>query len=158
MLIALALTACGKNDGIYQGGYGYMGQAPAPYGYAPAPQYGNGFNPQMPAGYPSQYTPFVPIHNYMQGSPSTQQYWGQHWNGWQNYAQYNGYNQYDFNRFWYDYCPQQWQGTQWNNVYNYYNTNYYSWMTPQTQFAPQMNPNYFWQNYTGYDNYCYSCY
>jgi len=175
-LVVLALSACGKNTGLVAGPY--LGQAPAPYGYAPAPQYGNpygggagygNFYPQqqMPSGYSNQYYPFMPIHNYMQSNPQLQNYWSGYWGGWQNYANRNGYNQYDFNRFWYDYCPQQWgNSNEWANFYNYYDQNFYYWMTPSTQFSPSASPSYFWQNYSGYSyqplnnyGYCYEyCY
>lgn len=168
LLVLLAIAACGKNDGLrtVPMGPAPMGMAPAPYGYspynpgyAPNPQYGNPaygnpyFTPggQVPNGYGQGFYPFMPIYNYMQSNPYTQNYWGGFWNGWQNYANQNGHNQYNFPAFWYDYCPQQWGGNQqWNNMYNYYNTNFYFWMTPQTQFQPSMSPNNFWQNYNGY--------
>lgn len=186
LLLPLAIVACGKNDGVRALPYGpapapgspyFMPQAPAPGGgFAPAPQfpngggyYGGGYNPyfypQQPTGYGQQYYPFLPIHNYMMQNPYRQNYWQQHWNGWQQYAGQHGYNQYDFNRFWFDYCPQQWSYTEWAPMYNYYDQNFYFWATPQTQYAPTADPGYFWQNYNGYsyqplDNYyCYDyCY
>lgn len=184
LLIALVVLACGKNEGIRAVGAApgpvpYT-QAPPPPGYQPggyyppSPQYpsspqnptpGYGyqppyFQPQMPQGMPPGYYPFLPIDNYMRRNPYTQQYWQGYWGQWQQYAQNHRYNQYDFNRFWFEFCPQQWSYTDYAELYNYYDANVYFWVTPQTQFSPQADPGYFWEYYQGLsyqplDNYGY---
>ena len=177
LLLALALlvvVGCGKNDAFVPlSPLGYApppAQFPNPGGYPggyPGGGYSGGyFTPQMPGGYPNQYYPFLPVHNYFQSNPQLQNYWGGFWNQWQNYANYHQYNQYDFNRFWFEYCPQAWGQGSYANLYGYFNQNVYHWATPQTQFNPSADPNYFWQHYDGYSysnldsyGYCYDyCY
>ncbi len=154
--VLLLITACGKNEAIIPGGYYPPNfQAPMPPGggyYPPAQPYSGGgqspyFQPQMPSGFPSQYTPFVPFDNYMRRSQPTQQYYVNLWVNWQGYSQQRGYNQYDFSRFWYEYCPQQMQNTQYQNVYRYFDQNVYSWVDPAMQWGGGYNPSQFWQNY-----------
>lgn len=172
-VVALLLTACGKNEPIIPSGYyppNY--QAPMPQGggyYPPSQPYGGQgpspyFQPQMPSGYPSQYTPFIPFDNYMRRSQPSQQYYINLWVNWQGYSQQRGYNQYDFSRFWYEYCPQQFQNTQYQQVYNYFDQNVYGWVDPSMQWGNGYDPNHFWQNYNYMpyqyaDDYCGSgCY
>lgn len=181
-IVVLALISCGKNDGVRfvpnSHGYGanpmVVPQAPAPFNYyAPAAQFPNGYSsgsspyfyPQMPQGYSAGYYPFLPIHNFMTQNPYRANYWQQFWNGWASYAGNQGYSQYDFTRFWLEYCPQQWSYSPWMNLYNYYDQSFYSWVTPQTQFPQNVNPGFFWQNYYGYSyqpidlSYCFdNCY
>ncbi len=153
--IALVVSGCGKNEPIVPYGY-YPPTYQAPYGpgYAPnTPYYGGQtpmpyFQPQMPQGYPNQYTPFLPFDNYMRRSPVTQQYYINLWVGWQGYSQQYNYNQYDFGRFWYEYCPQQFYGTQYMDTYNYFDQNYYGWMDPSMQWGQYgYDPYSFWGNY-----------
>ncbi len=160
--ISLALISCGKNDPIRPLGTPIApNKAPAPPSYAPGGNFapntffpqtpmGN-FRPQMPMGQPSQYYPFVPLDNYMRRDPRLQQYWDGYWRQWQGYAQRNRINQYDFSKFWFDYCPNQWSHTQFGNLYNYMDSNFYYWTQPGTQFPVQngnvnFSVDYFWGN------------
>lgn len=170
LVFALMVSACGKNEAIRSVPLQPLPQAPPPPGYAPggtpgygypgypggtpAPQYPNPyFQPQIPQGYGQGYYPFLPVDNYMRQNPYRQQYWTQFWGQWQQYAYYNNYQQYDFNRFWFEYCPQQWGGTEWASMYNWYDSNVYGWATPNTYYAPKADPGYFWQNYNGFSYY-----
>ena len=167
----LLFSACGKNEPIANNGTGtgspyYYPQAPVPPnggyypppgGYPPGGNGGGYFNPQMPQGMPNQYTPWLPIDNYFRYRQQPQA-WVNIWMNWQYYAQYRGYNQYDFSGFWFDYCPNQLSGTQFQPVYNYFDTNVYYWIDYNTQFQCD-DPSYFWQNYQGMpysnvDSYC----
>lgn len=135
----------GGPGGYFPGGYnpGY------PPGFQP-PGMMPPFRPQMPPGMPSQYYPFLPVDNYFRGQPQTMPYWNQVWRGWQGYAQDVGRSQFDFNTFWYDYCPQIWSGGQMAGVYNSIDINFYEWVSPNdTQFSPYADPGYFWSNYNG---------
>jgi hypothetical protein len=172
VVVGLLVSACGKNEAFVPGGYyppNYQAPMPPGGGYFPPQQpYGGGqspyFQPQMPSGYPSQYTPFIPFDNYMRRSQPMQQYYVNLWVNWQGYSQQRGYNQYDFSRFWYEYCPQQFQGTQYMDLYNYFDQNVYYWVDPSMQWGGGYDPNYFWQNYNYMpyqyaDSYCSSgCY
>lgn len=157
----LFFSACGKNDPIVPTGTSgpynpnYYPQAPVPPngGYYPPPggyQGGNPpyFNPTLPPGMPPQYTPWLPIDNYFRQNPQTVNVWVNIWVNWQNYAQYQGYDVYDFPRFWFDYCPSQLGGTQFAPVYNYFDQNVYYWVDYNTQFYCE-DPSYFWQYYQG---------
>lgn len=104
------------------------------------------FQPQMPPSYPIQYYPFLPLYNYFQQNQQMQMYWAQFWAQWQQYAQMRGYQQYDFSRFWTDYCPQQWSQGGYDQVYGYFNQSFYYWVTPQTQFSYNVDPSTFWSN------------
>ncbi len=151
-LLAVAVvlvTACGKNSDYGYGGY----QAPNPYvsqnpnypGYNPY-QGQNQFRPQnVPAGYPNQYTPWMPLHQYMQQDPYRAQQYQQMLNGWYSHAAYYGYNQYDFSQFWLGYCPQYWN----TGYYQYFNTFVYPWVTWNTAFPTQYNPSQYWNSYSG---------
>lgn len=154
--VALVLSACGKNEPIVPIGGGYYGpQAPMPPGggyYPPTSPYGGPgpspyFQPHMPNGYPNQYTPFLPIDNYMRRTPQMQQVWVNIWVNWQGYSQRRGYSPYDFSRFWYEYCPQQFSGTQYQNLYNYFDQNVYNWVDPYQSWGGNYDPSYYWQNY-----------
>jgi hypothetical protein len=101
----------------------------------------------------------------MRRTPPLQQYWTQFWYGWEQYSFQRGYNPYDFSRFWFEYCPQQWSYTQYADLYNYFDQNVYHWMDPYMSFQVS-DPGYFWQYYNwmpyapvdayGYcDGYCY---
>lgn len=175
MAVAVLVSACGKNEPIVP-----VGAYPSPYNqapvnpngtyYPPSTQYPTGpspyFQPQMPQGYPNQYTPFLPIDNYMRRTPPMQQYWSNLWVNWQSYSYQHNYNQYDFSRFWYEYCPQQMYGTQYQQLYSYFDQNVYYWTSPNMQWGGNYDPSYYWQNYNymsyqpidnyGYcDGYCY---
>jgi hypothetical protein len=175
IVVGLLVSACGKNEAFVPGGY-YppVNQAPMPPGggyYPPSTQYPGGgpspyFRPQLPQGYPNQYTPFLPLDNYMRRTPPMQQMWVNVWVNWQDYSYQRGYDQYDFSRFWYEYCPQQFYGTQYWDMYNYFDQNVYQWADPNMQWGQSYDPYYFWQNYDympyqpidsyGYcDSYCY---
>lgn len=174
VLVLLAVVvSCGKNEGVrsipaappppsnpptqapppsggYPGGYGPVGGY-NPGTYPPGTGYPGGpaFQPQMPPGMPPQYYPFLPIDNYMRQQRMAP-YWNQVWGNWQNYAGYQDYDIYDFNVFWYDYCPQIWEGTSMAGVYNSIDINFYDWVDPySTQFSPDADPSYFWFNYSG---------
>lgn len=125
---------------------GYPGGYAGGYPSAGTPTY---FLPQqtMPQGYPAQAYPFLPIYNYFQQSPNMQAYWNGFWAGWAAYAQQQGMSPYNFNAFWYNYCPQQWGGSnQGQSLYGYFNQNFYYWATPQMQWSSSVNPSTFWQN------------
>ncbi len=153
-LFFLAVVGCGKNDGVRPTGYyGPNGPiAPAPNGQYPG-NYGPSFQPQMPQGYPQQYTPFLPVDNYFRQNQQMQAYWQQMWMNWQQYASVRNYNPYNFAPFWYEYCPQVWSGTPMMQVYDYYNTNFYFWANAGTQFPTQVNPVTYWSPYAGYSQY-----
>ncbi len=140
---------------MYQApGYGAPGY-PSNYtpGYGYLPGYGNngyypgGFAPQMPSGYPSAYTPFLPVDYYMRNNPQLAPQWPQIWNQWRNYANNYGYNPYDFNRFWFDYCPRSNMSPQ---IYIYLDQTFYPWVNTNTVFPANLNPQYFWIHYQGY--------
>ncbi len=140
----LVLSAC-NSEPVYPVSQapGYPGQYPTYPGQQPPT-----FNPVLPQGQQPQYTPFVPIDCYMNQNPQLYQYWQTMWSDWQNYSYYYGIDQYDFSTFWFDYCPQQWQGTQYQEIYTYLDTYFYSWTTPQTQFSPYgYDPGQFWGGY-----------
>lgn len=82
--------------------------------------------------------------------PQLAAYWNQVWINWQDYAYNRGNDIYDFNAFWFDYCPQIWGGTPMADVYNVIDINYYDWVDPYTTtFSPNADPGYFWQYYIG---------
>jgi hypothetical protein len=110
----------------------------------------------MPNGMPPQYTPWLPVDNYFRQNPTTVNIWVNIWNNWQVYAPQHGYQQYDFNRFWFEYCPNNYP--QYMDVWNYFDTNVYWWVQPNSQFQCE-DPTYFWQYYqgmpySGVDDYC----
>jgi hypothetical protein len=150
----LIFAACGKNDAVRSvGNSGPYPQGPypqAPYNPGYPPNGGGGyppFNPQMPPGMPPQYTPFLPIDNYFRSQPQiTNVYVNIIWPQWQQYANYYGYNPYDFNTFWYDYCPTT--GYIDNSVYQYYDNNYYWWANQGQGYCDYgCDPEYFWSYY-----------
>jgi hypothetical protein len=148
VVLFLWVAGCGKNAPVN------IGNAPYPISYygGNTSDYPN-FYPQMPQGYPNQYTPFLPIDNFMRSSPSCQScqnYWTTFMSGWQNYAQYNGISPYNFSYFWTSYCPQQWQGSSMMGLHQYFNQSFYYWVTPSTQFNSSITPNSFWGGYSGY--------
>lgn len=171
---SLFLVSCGKNDPVRPGSVPVAPtQAPAPPnynygggGFGPGGGYGGNyspgqffpqqpignFRPQMPQGRPPQFYPFVPLDNYMRQDPRMVPYWNQMWGRWQQYAQFNRMNQYDFGAFWFDFCPNQWAGTAWADVYNYLDSNFYYWTQPGIQFytGGSTTPEYFWQNANGF--------
>lgn len=157
--LMLALAACGKNEALFpiaQQPYGapiYQAPGyPSNPGYGYPPGYGNngyypgGFAPQMPSGYPSAYTPFLPVDYYMRNHPQLAPQWPQMWNQWRTYADHYGYNPYDFNRFWFDYCPSSMN----QQIYVYIDQTFYSWANYDTVFPTNMNPQFFWMHYQGY--------
>ena len=141
----------------YPGGGYYPTQ---PSGYVP----GQNFWPQVPTGMPVQYQPFLPIDNYFRRSPQMFSYWQKLWSSWVTYSNVWGINPMNFNRFWFDFCPQQWQGTSYGDgFYQWFDQNFYYWMQPNTQVSVSVNGN-FWQNYQGYyfgavdaGGYCLGC-
>jgi len=187
VLLLLVFVACGKNDGIRGvGAQPYPppvvqappppggGYAPPPPGYMPPPmpQYPNPnyqppayWVPTLPPGRTTpRYTPFLPIDNYMRRTPQRHQRWIDFWAGWQGYSRHRGYDEYDFNHFWFEYCPEQWEGTDYAHVYNQLDASVYFWVDMYTPIAPTAEPNHFWQYYSGMpygdlDSYCqYGCY
>lgn len=175
MLLA-SLVGCGKNDAVVPvGQLPPPMQAPPPPNYNPPayppgggggyppgggggyypppqqqPQPPMGFRPQLPPQMPPQYYPFLPIDNFMRQSPQMQQYWAYFWGQWQGYAQRRGVNPYDFTRFWFDYCPQQWGYGEFQQLYSYFDQNFYYWVTPQTYFSQNIDASYFWANCDAY--------
>jgi hypothetical protein len=129
-------------------GYGTPGYGSPGYPYGGYP---GGFQPSMPGGYPSAYTPFLPIDNFMRQNPQTAGYWPGFWNQWRQHCQYQGCNPYDFNKFWFDYCPQYWNHGAYLQLYVYLDQNFYFWMSPNTRFSQQLNPQNFWNYYQGYN-------
>jgi len=131
--LALILGACGKNDQVAPiQNYPQTNPAPPPSNYNPNqspyggsyqpptggyPQPGTGyqqtpypynngggyFNPNLP-----QSGPFLPAYQQWNQSPQGGTSWNQTWNdGWVPYAEYYGYDEYDFDGFWNDYCQTQ---------------------------------------------------
>lgn len=153
MSFAAILIGCARDESFTQipsVPYQPITQAPPPTAYPPTTTpTGPTFQPSLPPGYTWSYTPFLPVDYYMR-QPGYQNYWAQVWAYWQQYATQRGTNQYDFNTFWFTFCPQIWQGTQMWSMYQYINTNYYYWVQPTTQFTTNLNPTYFWQYYYGY--------
>lgn len=140
----------------YGGGqypYGGMGGYPygSPYGYGyPGAQYPYYFNPQMPSGYPSQYTPFLPLDNYFRNNPQYgQPYWNALWNQWYQTANHWGVSPYDFPVFWNEYCPQVMRSGQEYGIYVTFQQNFYSWAQPGVEVPTNVNPNSFWIHYLG---------
>jgi len=133
LVFLLLFAACGKNDAVRNVGTGgpYAPQAPYNPNYPQGPQNPQypPFNPQLPPGMPPQYTPWLPVDNYFRQQPPqvTNVYINVILPQWQQYANYYGYNQYDFNTFWYDYCPQYVipYGYMDAGTYSYYDSYYY---------------------------------
>lgn len=160
VLAGIVVLAGCNNEPIRQ-----VNVAPNPIQYPSYPGQPPTFQPQLPQWQQQpQFTPFVPIDCYMNQNPALYQYWQTMWYGWQNYAVSYNINPYDFTTFWYDYCPQQWQGTEYQEIYTYLDTYFYSWMSPQTQFSPYgYDPTQFWGGYQafpmqpwgGCSGYCY---
>lgn len=154
LAVVLFLAACGKN-GPYDGyGYGPYTQAPGypgtyPYGYGGNNGYG-GFNPQLPSGYPSSYTPFLPVDYYMRNHPTYAAYWPSFWNQWTRDCRTMGYSPYNFSYFWYSYVPRYWAAGPYQQFYSYFNSTFYYWMAPGAQFATSLSPQQFWSGYSGY--------
>ncbi len=148
LLVAFTVS-CGKNEVIYP----YAMNQPlnqAPYmGNGFSPSGNGGFSPQLPSGYPSAYTPFLPIDNYMRGNPQLAGYWQSHWMNWRSHCSQRGYSPYDFNQFWFSYTPQQWQNTGFYPLYQQFNQSFYGWANPQVQYASGLSPANFWFNYQG---------
>lgn len=165
------LSACGKNDGFYSLGngawpYGQVArpvppQAPLPTGYGsstsyypPPMSYPQGapmpppvFSPQLPPAMPVQFIPFIPVYQYVMVYQP--QIWVPLWTQWQQYAQIQHINMYDFGAFWYGYCPSM-CGQAFQPAYPYLNNTFYSWMAPGMNFSTVIDPVYFWGNYSGY--------
>lgn len=127
----------------------------------PATGGGNGptFNPSLPPGQTQQYVVFLPI-DYFFRQYGYQAYWQQIWNQWQQVAYYYGTHAYDFNTFWFEYCPQVWYGTDMWNVYQYMDQSFYGWAQPQVPIQSTSSASVFWQYYYGYgygNSSCQSC-
>jgi hypothetical protein len=183
--IMILFSACGKNEAVrsvgnnpppnYPPNQGPYNQAPMPPngGYYPPPGGGGYpaggpppyFQPVMPPQMPPQYTPFLPIDYYFRQRPQLVNVYVNIWNDWRTYANYYGYNQYDFNGFWFDYCQTNWVGGYYGDLYNYMNTNVYWWASPEVSYCDSgCDAGYFWQHYQGFDygnldnTYCQECY
>lgn len=150
----------GYNPGYYPGGNGgynpgYFPGGPGGYnpGYPPGfrpPGMLPPFRPELPPGMPPQYYPFLPVDNYFRCQPQMAPYWDQVWTQWEGYAADTGCSPYDFNTFWFEYCPQIWSGSSMENVYQSIDVNFYGWVDPySTQFSSYADPGYFWDNYDG---------
>lgn len=131
--------------------------APRPGGYPNVPPNSPVFNPQMPVQQPTQFYPFMPIEGFMSQNPQLYYYWQSMWQQWQYTAYYWGTSEYDFQTFWYDYCPQVWQGTQYNQIYQYLDSYFYWWNSPQQQLPQQANAYDFWYQYQNYPYYQWGC-
>jgi hypothetical protein len=107
------------------------------------------FTPVLPPGMPSQFYPFLPVYSYFNQNPSLQGYWSGMWNQWLQYAYVNGYDQFNFIPFWYDFCPTVLATGALSEVYSFFNYNVYGWMNPQMVFPPSVSPAVFWQYYVG---------
>lgn len=159
---SVVFTGCGKNEPIYGVGmyppqqYPYSpygpngGNAPYPNTYPPGysgpyspgqypPGYGTPFNPGMPTGFPQSYYPYLPMHPYLQNSGV----WGQ----WMNTCQNYGLNPYDFQTFWYEFCPYACDP----GVQQFYSEYYYPWYDG---YLPSSSSQNFWQHYEGFPSYC----
>lgn len=135
----LLVSACGKNVPVYQ--------APTPWMGNPG---GTGFQPQLPQGYPNQYTPFLPVDYYMRNHPQMAAQWPVLWTQWQAYAVVIGVSPYNFPVFWFEFCPQQWNAGAFYSMYSYLDQNFYYWVTPTTAFSPAMSAQTFWTPYQGF--------
>jgi len=147
VLVAAFTASCGKNERINTLPPAGPMMAPPPQnyngGYTPG-----GFQPAIPQGYGPQYYPFLPVDNYMRGQNPG--YWNQYMNGYFTHCQQNQINPYNFNYFWYSYCPSQWYGTQmWTDIYVPFNSNVYYYSNSQ-YYWPNSNASY-WQNWAGVD-------
>ena len=118
LVVALLIVSCGKNDGVRPTGPGFIPPVAPPPQFVPTGGAGGGgfpgtggYQPQMPQGYPNRYYPFLPVDNYFRQNQQLQLYWQQLWSRWQMYAQQRQIEIYNFYRFWYEYCPQEWHGT-----------------------------------------------
>jgi len=157
LVLTLGVFAgCGKNEPIMPiGSVPYQAPPPAYYPQNPYPQ-GPGyqqppyFQPQIPQNQPPAYYPFVPVDNYFRQNPQTQPFWGPMWNRWQSYSGQRGTNPYDFNKFWYDFCPQDWGQRGYGDLYRQFDDSFYWWATPQTQWDVNVDVNVFWAPYDGY--------
>jgi hypothetical protein len=131
-----------------------------PVGVAPGPQQVPQFPGQQPPLFQPQFppwqqqpqfTPFLPIDCYMNQHPVLYQYWQTMWLDWQNYAYHYGYSEFDFNTFWYEYCPQVWLGTEYQEIYWYLDRYFYYWVSPQTRWSPLgYDPGTFWGAYQNF--------
>ncbi|NBX83468.1 hypothetical protein EBQ90_10360 [bacterium] len=165
ILVSIVLASCGKNDGIRTAGVGGPYPSPmgpsAPYptgptGYGPNPGYfpsggfsgypmGGMFQPYLPAGYPAQFYPWVPIYWYFQQYVYLQPVFMTIWNGWQTYAFIQQIPVYSFSQFWFSYLPQVISP----QLYQYFSSQFYPWMNPNLVFPASYSPQMFWQNYNG---------
>ncbi len=151
-------VGCGKSQGDFQGlNSPYMAAPGFPGGYTALPASGypanpvyGGFNPQLPVGYPADYTLFLPVDYFMRTNPQTAPFWPGYWNAWASYAYLRGWSVYDFKHFWYDYTAIQWSKGAWNQIYRYLDRNFYAWLNPYVVYATPVNPQAFWVNYSGY--------
>jgi len=159
------VTGCGKNDGIRTAGGYYSPQSPSvnppggggfpgPITSNPFPSnpsfnggFGGGgtFQPYLPSGFGNGFYPWMPIYGYYQQNVNLRPVFVALWNGWQNYACANHVSVYDFTAFWYNYCPQVMS----QPLYQYFSSQFYPWMTPSAVFYTSVNPQIFWQNYSG---------
>ena len=139
------------SNGYYPSGP-YNGPQSSPYGYNyPGTYYPYYYYPQMPQGYPSAYTPFLPIDNYYRNNPAYgPQYWQQIWSNWLVTAQYWQVSPYDFNMFWNSYCPLIFTSGNSYNIYVTLGQQFYSWATPGVTInVGSSSPSQFWINYIG---------
>lgn len=140
-------------------GNGYQAPPP-PNGFQPPvqPPIGPGpvFRPQVPPQMPPQFYPFAPVYQYMQMNFQLQQQWMILWQRWQQFAQWNAVNQYNFAMFWTQFCPQQ---PEFRQVYGYLDQSFYYWVTPETYFPPQADCATYWNDWNYYPYECYDyCY
>jgi len=160
-------VGCGKNEAVRPVGYYpsgpsnpydkpyYPQQAPPPPGgnFLPPPygpyNPGGFFHPGPgPANHPTDFYPFLPLYQYMNRNPFLTDHWNSLWNEWRYYSYRQGCGAYDFGCFWFDYCPSRGSGRQtFDPIYRYFDNNVYFWVTVDTEFLPNMNPTYFWEDY-----------
>ncbi len=159
LLALVALSQCSTSPNIAAVNPYAAAPAPSPGGYVQPPSGvppvaypfaggTNSFYPTLPTGFPPNFTPFLPFYNVMQSTPVLQTYWMQIWGGWQNFAGMQGIDPFNFAAFWTLFLPQA-MPQPLVPVFSYVNFYFYFWVTPQTQFAPNLSPLGFWQNYIG---------
>lgn len=156
--VILFFTGCGKNDLRANGsGPGYsnapISQAPAPI-YPQSPQQQPGvnppmFNPQLPAGMPQQFYPWLPMYQFFIQQPQISFVWYNIWNQWQIYARTFGCGMYNFPIFWNVYFPLVWNYGPYVQLYQLMALNFYPWMAPGVIIPPIATPAFFWSNYVG---------
>jgi hypothetical protein len=157
--VFLVFTGCGKNEIGINGrvpGYqsGPITQAPLPsqpYNYPPQTSGypPSAFSPQIPAGMPPQFYPWLPMYHYFYSQPQMSYVWGNIWSQWILYANNCSCGIYNFPMFWTVYFPVYWNYGPYIPFYNYMSASFYPWMISGVVLPPVIEPAFFWANYTG---------